>query len=290
MSTLVFIDTNILLDFYRLESREAGLTILEKIDAHREDIITGDQIAMEFKKNRQKVILDVHRSIKTPDYGPLPPVLVQTKASKSFERHKKGVRTQTDRLKRRLQSVMKDPSRYDPVFRTVQRLVGSRGEYNLSRDKDIRRDIRELAKKRFVLGYPPRKPGDTCIGDAINWEWVIHCAIESGAGIVIVTRDSDYGSVVDGQLVLNDWLQQEFKERVGRRRKIQLTDRLSVGFKAAAIEVTRKEEEAESALLKAASPSSTSALERRIVELFGNRVSVGFDAVLSKRDTASEDA
>jgi predicted nucleic acid-binding protein len=54
---LVFIDTNILLDFYRIRSREAGLSILSKLEQNLASIITGDQVAMEFKKNRHNAIL-----------------------------------------------------------------------------------------------------------------------------------------------------------------------------------------------------------------------------------------
>jgi hypothetical protein len=86
----------------------------------------------------------------------------------------------------------------------VQRLLKHKGPYNLSRDKEVRFEIRELAQKRFTLGYPPRKQGDQSIGDAINWEWIVRCAEESGSGVVIVTRDSDYGLPIGGKPALND--------------------------------------------------------------------------------------
>lgn len=69
---IVFIDTNVLLDFYRMPGenvhRQAQMLI-----KHRESIITGDQVRMEFLKNRQKVILDAARNLEikntnTSDY------------------------------------------------------------------------------------------------------------------------------------------------------------------------------------------------------------------------------
>ena len=45
--------------------------------------------------------------------------------------------------------------------------------------------------------YRHRKKNDTSIGDAINWEWIVHCAENSNAAIHIVSRDSDYGVVFD---------------------------------------------------------------------------------------------
>ena len=258
MKTLIFIDTNIYLDFYRLESREAGLAILDKIKKHHNILITGDQIGMEFKKNRQRVILDVYRAMKGPDWSKisLPPVLAESRASRSLEKHKKEVNKQAAKLRQRLFSVLTKPSAYDPVYKTVQQLLKSRGPYNLSGDKDIRLEIRELAEKRYKLGYPPKKVGDTSFGDAINWEWIIRCATKSRAGVIIVTRDTDYGTFVEGNPILNDWLKEEFKSRVGKKSPIELTDRMAVAFKATNIQVTKTEEDEEIKLIDTKSEES----------------------------------
>ena len=68
MDALIFIDTNILLDFYRYPQGSAVLPILSHIDANHEKIITGNQVEMEFKKNRQKVILDSIGFLKGPKW------------------------------------------------------------------------------------------------------------------------------------------------------------------------------------------------------------------------------
>ncbi len=101
------------------------------------------------------------------------------------------------------------------------------------------------------MGYPPRKQGDTSIGDALNWEWIIKCSITSGKHIVIVTRDTDYGAIFDGNSYLNDWLKQEFSERVSKKRKIILTDRLSKGLQLVHAAVTREMVEEEEMLIMA---------------------------------------
>ncbi len=110
--------------------------------------------------------------------------------------------------------------------------------------------IRTLARKRFVLGYPPRKNEDNSIGDAINWEWVINCAQKSSKDIIIVTRDSDFGAILKGESYLNDWLRQEFKERVSRKRKIFLTDKLALAFKAIKLPVSQAMEDEEARILE----------------------------------------
>jgi hypothetical protein len=287
---LVFIDTNVLLDFYRIRSREAGLSILGKLEQNLTSIISGDQISMEFKKNRHNAILESHKAFKAPDWASLtlPPVLADSKSSRALERHKKGIRDQSSKLKRRLESVLQDPSRYDPVYRTLQRVFNHKGPYNLTRDKKIRVEIREKAQKRFLLGYPPRKQSDTSIGDAINWEWIIHCAKESGSGVVIITRDSDYGAVVNSKPVLNDWLRQEFKARVSRTRKLVLTDRLSDGLKAADITLTKQETDAEDALIETTYETPHDEIVARLVELI-KTAKVRVDSiVIDERTTPAE--
>lgn len=100
------------------------------------------------------------------------------------------------------------------------------------------------------MGYPPQKSGDTSIGDAVNWEWIVQCAIASNKDIVIVTRDNDYGVTYNEQSYLNDWLKQEFSQRVNRRRKIFLTHKLSVGLKIVHAAVTEEMEKAEQQLIE----------------------------------------
>jgi len=92
--------------------------------------------------------------------------------------------------------------------------------------------IRGRARKRFTLGYPPRKDDDNSIGDAINWEWIIHCAQEAEGrpDVLIVSRDSDFGMLCGTEAVLNDWLKREFQGRISKKRKIELTNKLTLAL------------------------------------------------------------
>src|SRR5689334_14258966 len=62
---LIFVDTNILLDFYRCRS-EAGLSLLEHIEKIRDRVIMTYQVEMEFKKNRQEALQETIKSLKVP--------------------------------------------------------------------------------------------------------------------------------------------------------------------------------------------------------------------------------
>ena len=269
MDALIFIDTNILLDFYRIRSSDVGLSLLSHIDDNHNKIITGNQIEMEFKKNRQKVILESINRIKTPDWAGLAPpaYLSEAQPVKVIEKNKKELSKQQRALKKRLESILKNPTRNDPVYQCLQRLFKNGTTYNLDRKKKIRKTVRSLAWKRFFLGYPPRKKEDTSMGDAVNWEWIIQCALDSGKHIVIVSRDSDYGIMYNGQAMLNDALQQEFRERVSSKRKLILTDKLTEAFKQASISVSKKEEKQELDLIEEIAVEENSRRARRELAL-----------------------
>jgi hypothetical protein len=246
-NSIIFIDTNIFLDFYRFQG-DSRLPLLDQISQNSNRIITSEQVQMEFKKNRQKVILELLKQMESPNWKVLmaPSFLADTKLAKAILKHKDRINALHSKLKNNLASIMKEPRKYDRVFSALEKLFANNGPYNLTRKKPILQNIYELAQKRFLLGYPPRKNDDTSCGDAINWEWIILCAQESNKHIIIVSRDKDYGDKY-----VNDWLLKEFRERVSHRRKIILMDNLSDAFKAIDIPVKKEEEREEKRLIDA---------------------------------------
>lgn len=250
MSFLVFIDTNIYLDFYRANN-DASLSLLRRVDDNHDRIITTAEVEMEYKKNRQKVILESHHSIKpqTPAQLNIPSFLKESKYIKTSERLTKEWNNVARKLLTRTEKLLESPGRYDPVYKILRRLFRAKEACHLTRGNAIRDEIRDKAYKRYLSGYPPRKASDTSIGDSINWEWIIYCAKQCNDDIIIISRDTDYGQHHKDKSFLNDWLFQEFKERVSRRRSIKLTRRLSEGFKLAGIDVPKAEEQAEDSLL-----------------------------------------
>ena len=251
LDTLLFVDTNVLLDFYRIRKSDVSTKYLEQLEACRDRIILGSQVEMEYKKNRQRVIVETLNNFGAPDWGKLtaPALVTDLQAVKMIEKKKKEVMVQKSKVNEKIEKILSDPIHHDPVYQCLQRLFKHESPFNLSRQKKERFAVRALARKRFVLGYPPRKTADTSIGDAVNWEWIIRCSVESGKHVVIVTRDTDYGAIHDGKSYLNDWLKQEFSERVSKKRKIILTDKLSAGLKVVHASVTREMEEEEERLL-----------------------------------------
>jgi hypothetical protein len=247
---LVFVDTNVLLDFYRVPGVSADRQ-LKALERHQGLIITSDQIRMEFLKNRQKVIIDSIKTITKPSKSSVPNIVQEYQPAKMLAKHIENAMKSHGDVRKKIEAILSDPSHHDPVFQVLTRIFNFDSDFNLKRPNKTRFTVRNLARKRFVLGYPPRKQGDTSIGDAINWEWIIWCAQSSTENhhVLIVSRDGDYGVTYDNKAVLNDWLRREFKERVSQKRKIELTNRLTDALKLLDERVSPEDESAETRLL-----------------------------------------
>jgi hypothetical protein len=246
---LLFIDTNIWLDFYRARN-ETSLKLLEHAEALSDRLIVTYQLESEFKKNRQTAIIEGMQELKAPQQIPRVGILSSDKATAIMERSRKETEHRINVLKGKLGRILKNPAVHDPVYKACQRVFHKADDLCLTRDDSFRRRIRSRALKRFLHGCPPRKKNDTSIGDAINWEWMVECAKRRKAGLTIVSRDSDYGATVDGVSYINDHLRQEFSDRVSRKRKLLLYSRLSDALKLLKVPVSPQEEASETEVVR----------------------------------------
>jgi predicted nucleic acid-binding protein len=242
-----FIDTNIFLDFYR-NDKEASMSLLEKLETVRDRVMCTYQVEMEFLKNRQNQIRSIADQTKLSVNAKLPAVLSDTPLAEAVKKAKHDLRAKGQTLKRNLVQLLSSPNN-DPVYKVLQDIFRSDSNHVLTRDMEIKNRIKRLARRRFQLGYPPRKATDTSMGDAVNWEWVIHCAKTLRGRIIIVSRDSDYGCEYDGKYFLNDQLKREFRERVGNK-SIVYTHKLSDALRELNVHVTEKEEQSEDAVIQ----------------------------------------
>jgi hypothetical protein len=245
---LAFVDTNIFLDFYRLNN-EATLTLLGHLKTVKARIISTYQVEMEFLKNRQSVLIGTMNEVKAVGSPPLPAIFADTATSASMKTLTKAVGKKTNLLRKRLDKLLKNPKQHDVVYQALTDIFQSPSAHVLRRDTPNKATIKRLAWRRFMLGYPPRKDKDTSIGDALNWEWIVHCGTTMSGDIIIVSRDGDYGAELKSQYFLNDELRHEYSERVGKRRKLIYTRRLSEALKQLNVSVSKKEIDAESAAI-----------------------------------------
>ena len=81
IDALIFIDTNILLDFYRIRKSDISLKYLQEMENHKGILILTNQVEMEFRKNRQKVILETITEVNKISAGNLniPTILFNAK-------------------------------------------------------------------------------------------------------------------------------------------------------------------------------------------------------------------
>jgi predicted nucleic acid-binding protein len=251
LQKLLFVDTNIWLDFYRARN-ETGLALLQHVESVAAKVIVTYQLETEFKKNRQTAILEGMQELKAPGQIARLGIFSDAKASAVLTKSIKEAERRVKTLKAKLTKVLENPAAHDPVYKACQRIFHKNDALVLTREDSIRHVIRRKAFRRFLHGCPPRKKNDTSIGDAINWEWMIHCANEAKAELVIVTRDSDYGVIFENKAYVNDHLRQEFSERVSKKRKLLLYSRLSDALKHFEVPVSQQEEEAEAEILSKA--------------------------------------
>jgi len=266
---LLFVDANIWLDFYRGRN-ETGLGLLKHAEGISDDIIVTYQLESEFKRNRHAAILEGMKELKAPSQIPRPGIFSDAQATKVISKNFAEIEKRVKKLKTKFNRALAQPTLHDPVYQACQRIFHREGSpIVLTHGNKIKNLIRRRAFRRFLHGYPPRKRTDISIGDAFNWEWMIHCARENTAELVIVSRDSDYGIAFEGDIHVNDDLRQEFAERVSKKRKILLYQKLSDALKHFAIDISPLEEEAESEIVQSVSeqlPSSQPA--NHLAELF----------------------
>ena len=205
-------------------------------------------------KNRQRAILGISNDTKLNIDSALPAVMEDTALSSALKKQKKELEKRKNQLQKKIENMMKNPSRHDPIYKSLEKIFSSENEHVLTRDMKIRHKIKRLAWRRFMLGYPPRKGNDTSIGDAINWEWLVHVGNQLSGRFIIVSRDSDFGSEYRGSYFLNDALRNEFRDRVGKK-SIMYTHKLSDALKEMEVKVTAAEEKSESAQLRRRRPA-----------------------------------
>ena len=223
---LLFIDTNIFLDFYRFE-KSVSYDYVEKSIGVSDNIIMTHIVEMEFLKNRQKVLKNTLKEIKPPLKINFPEILTNDKTANSIPKQISNIKNKVHKIKQKVDKIVIDYDKNDKLYKKLKKIFQKDDEITLKLEKDIFDEIYSRAEKRFNMGYPPRKDSDLSFGDAINWEWVIEVCKMKRSAVIIVTRDSDYGTLYSSKLILNDYLKEEFKRRVPGNKKITLSTSLT---------------------------------------------------------------
>lgn len=240
IDALIFIDTNVLLDFYRIRYNDVSMQLLDEIVKHKDLIITTFQVEMEFKKHRQLILGESYGEfIKNRNINfTIPQILRDNEEVDRINAARGDIFNYQRALEEKFKKTYIDPENSDDVYIKLEEVFRHESQYILENQSDLSEQIINLAKKRFDLGSPPRKDKDNSIGDAVNWEWILECAKNSEKSIIIVSRDSDYGRIFDKKPYINDFLAHEFYQKQKGDSKIILTNLLTDAFKYVQIPIT----------------------------------------------------
>jgi len=247
----LFIDTNILLGFYRYSKDDlTKLNQLEDLIVKTSDInliVTSQQVD-EFYRNRDKVIADVVKELSTAIS--IPQLFSGHADYKAIKKQAEMIRAEVERVKNETLEAAQDGSlKADAI---ISRLF-----------KDaIVVDAATVAKakRRSDVGNPPGKAGS--IGDAINWELLLS-TVPLDENLHIVSRDGDFASALD-KTKLNSFLQKEWdKSRLGT---IHLYETLNGLFKTNFPQIKLMDEYIKDDLIRQLSQSLSFDSSRAIIE------------------------
>lgn len=210
----VFIDTNILLNFFHFSKDE--LDALNNVFASHEHgaatVHLTEQVCDEFKRNRENKIKDALRRFKEVKYSPQLPSFM--KSYEEFGAIKK--------LSAELQNLS------DVILAKVEKDVVSRSLVADSLINEIidKSEILETteaiyrkAKMRVEIGNPPGK--NKSIGDAINWVTLLE-SVPANQGLHIISEDGDFYSSINDELV-HPFLQDEWSRIKGSNLNVYRT-------------------------------------------------------------------
>lgn len=247
----LFIDTNILLGFYRYSKDDlTKLNQLEDLIVKTSDInliVTSQQVD-EFYRNRDKVIADVVKELSTAIS--IPQLFSGHADYKAIKKQAEMIRAEVERVKNETLEAAQDGSlKADTIISRLFKDATVVDAVTITK-----------AKRRSDVGNPPGKAGS--IGDAINWELLL-TTVPVDENLHIVSRDGDFASALD-KTKLNSFLQKEWdKNRLG---SIHLYETLNGLFKTNFPHIKLMDEYIKDDLIRQLSQSLSFDSSRAIIE------------------------
>lgn len=202
----VFIDTNILLNFFHFTKEE--IDALSKVFASHEhgaaSVHLTEQVCDEFFRNRENKIKDALKKFKDVKFAAQLPAFM-----KQYEEYEQ-IRQKSNELQELVKA----------ISRRVDADVVDSGLITDALIKDIFEksspiltspELYAKAHMRMTLGNPPGKNGS--IGDAINWIALLE-SVPHGQNIHVISEDGDYYSTLDENRP-HPFLKQEWLNKKG---------------------------------------------------------------------------
>lgn len=237
----LFLDANILLDFYRYGDDD--ITEINKLVALAADqeirIICNKHLKDEVNRNREKVLSESLGELKSKRLDiKAPNFCAQFDELKSLRSHLRQANTAHNKLVDRVEKAVKNRNLgADKIISDL---------WNVSHELDVDDEVLNAALRRVELGNPPGKRGS--IGDAIHWESIIRDQNLDLCFVDIVSRDSDFASFLNPREIKN-FLADEWVSIKGRHAKIRIFPYLSDYFKLVFPQIKLSDETKKSELI-----------------------------------------
>lgn len=180
--SLVYIDTNVFLDFY--QSATDRLVVFEEILSRSSSILLTEQTVDEFHRNRVARLTKLAEAVEKSTQQQIFTTAV-VRALPGFEAWRKARDASKDaalEISKELRSWTVDPTG-DVVLVAFDKLVTA------ATILPTNSQLIEKARIRKILGKPPTSPDKHTIGDELIWETIIQGTKDD---IVIVTRDKSF--------------------------------------------------------------------------------------------------
>jgi hypothetical protein len=199
----VFIDTNILLNFFHFSKDE--LDALNNVFASHEHgaakVHLTQQVCDEFRRNREAKIKDALKRFDAGGYSPPLPSFM-----KGYDEYEK-----IKQLSNKLQKLTKEiKSKVDSDI-TARRLLADRLIQDIFSRSEVHETTPELfalSSMRVEIGNPPGK--NHSIGDAINWTILLE-SVPKGSDLHVISEDGDFYSILNENAV-HPFLEEEWKK------------------------------------------------------------------------------
>ncbi|QGG80585.1 hypothetical protein GH975_08380 [Litorivicinus lipolyticus] len=204
----VFIDTNILLNFFHFTKDE--LDSLNDVFASHEygsaTVHLTEQVCNEFRRNREARIKDALKKFKETKSAPQFPSFM--KGYDEYGQIRKLSNNLRELQKSILEKVEADISAKDLVAdRLIEQIFES------SEIVPVTSQIYEKASMRSALGNPPGK--NDSIGDAVNWTLLLE-SVPGNDDVHVISEDGDFYSTLDDQKA-HPFLVEEWERVKGAR-------------------------------------------------------------------------